>query len=317
MSARFRMSSSSSLAASFTMEQADDVSTTIQEDQTLLSGAQSELNQAIPCKDIQVEAPSDLPGGYQMETEVNGRPILVTIPKGGVIEGELFTPAAATELTDIFLSQRGPKGDASGLPMGHWRDGFWRICAHGPCHVTLWNSVCCPLLAAGQVITRLQLTWYGAPAANIAQVSVAFQTIVMILFAYYSVRAVLFFIYAYLDPNANPKEQLYIEPPSSYFFFTALDDLLFYMHVAFLVVVLRNIRSHMRARFSIPDSENVCCPHSGCEDVCCSLICPCFTVSQMLRHTADYRDQHGVCCNSTGLVQESPATFVKDAPSIV
>jgi Cys-rich protein (TIGR01571 family) len=162
-------------------------------------------------------------------------------------------------------------------------------------------------VAAAQVITRLQLTWYGTPAANVAQVSVAFQVLVMILVTVWAIRAFLFLIYAYLDPNTDAKIPFYIEPPSSYFFFTALDDLMFYMYVAFVVVVLRNIRSHIRARYSIPEPDSLCCRSPGCEDVCCSLICPCFTVAQMMRHTADYQVHHGVCCSTTGLVKDARA----------
>jgi hypothetical protein len=105
------------------------------------------MNQPIPCDNIRVEAPSDLPGGYQMETEIDGRPIIVTVPKGGVLEGEVFTPAAASLLSDIQLSQRGGFGakDDPFIPVGAWRDGFWDFCILGPCHVTIWNSCFCPL----------------------------------------------------------------------------------------------------------------------------------------------------------------------------
>ena len=128
----------------------------------------------------------------------------------------------------------------------------------------------------------------------------------MILVGYFCLRVFVFLTLAYLDPNADPKLKYYRDPPPAYFFFAALDDLLFYIYFAFTVIVLRNIRSHMRLRFAIPEREGVYCVE-GCEDVCCSLFCPCFTVAQMMRHTADYEAYNAKCCTNTGLSKEAPA----------
>jgi len=269
--------------------------------------AEVEEPEYIPHENIRVEAPADLPGGYQMETEIDEEPVLVTVPKCGALQGEIFTPASACLLSDIHLSQRGgTTASKAYIPVGDWRDGFWDICKHGPCHLTLWNSCCCPLLAAGQLITRLQLTWYGTPGANIAQVALAFQIIVMILVGYFCLRIFVFLTLAYLDPNAEPKLKYYRDPPPAYFFFAALDDLLFYIFFAFTVIVLRNIRAHMRVRYAIPESERCNC-QEGCEDVCCSMFCPCFTAAQMMRHTADYEAYNAHCCTTTGLSKNAPA----------
>jgi len=160
-------------------------------------------------------------------------------------------------------------------------------------------------VAAAQVITRLQLTWYGTPSSSISQVAIAFQTIVMIIVSYWSLRMFVFMIIASLDPNADPDTEIYTDPPDSYYFFAALDDLLFYIYMAFTVIVLRNVRSHLRHKCAIPESEVACT--AGCEDVCCSLVCPCFAVAQMMRHTADYEVQAATCCSNTGLLKDVPA----------
>lgn len=163
-------------------------------------------------------------------------------------------------------------------------------------------------VAGGQLITRLQLTWYGTPASNVAQAALAFQVIVMILVGYVCLRVFVFMTLAYLDPNAEPQLKYYRDPPPAYFFFAALDDLLFYIYFAFTVIVLRNIRSHLRLRYAIPEDDQACnraCT-TGCEDVCCSLFCPCFTVAQMLRHTADYEVYNAACCTNTGLRKTAP-----------
>ena len=96
-----------------------------------------------------------------MEVEVEGEPgpVLVTIPKGGVRAGQYFIPASATLLSDIHLSTRGTgpsatntSGSTHSVPVGKWRDGFWDLCKLGPCHVTVWNSCCCPLCKSNVVL---------------------------------------------------------------------------------------------------------------------------------------------------------------------
>jgi len=155
-----------------------------------------------------------------------------------------------------------------------------------------------------QVITRLQLSWYGTPASNVAQVAIAFQTLVMMLVAFVCMRIFIFLIVAYMDPNADPATTVYTDPEPAYFFFAALDDILFYIYIAFCIILIRNVRAHVRAKYNIPESENSCRP--GCEDVCCSLFCPCFAVSQMMRHTSDYNEYRGTCCSRTGLEGSAP-----------
>ena len=134
-------------------------------------------------------------------------------------------------------------------------------------------------MAAAQIVTRMQLTWYGTPATSISQVAVAFQVMVMIMIAYCCTRAFVFLVIAYLDPNTEPDLPRYVDPPPTYFFFAALDDFLSYMYFAFTVIVLRNVRSHLRQKHAIPESDSTCVP--GCEDICCSLFCPCFVAGKI------------------------------------
>ena len=152
-------------------------------------------------------------------------------------------------------------------------------------------------MAAGQVITRLQLTWCGTPANTVADVAMAFQMLVMIIIGVFCCRIFLFLIVAYLDPNTDPERTEFIEPSGMYFFFAALDDLVTCTYFVTVVVVIRNIRNHMRRRYAIPNGD--CCPE--CEDLCCSMLCPCLVVSQMMRHTGNYEEQRAVCCSNMGL----------------
>jgi hypothetical protein len=103
------------------------------------------------------------------------------------------------------------------------------------------------------------------------------------------------------------------EPPPPTFNFLAgwayhilaiFDDILAYVYLAFTVVVLRNLRRHVRSKYSIPEGDS--CP-SGCEDVCCSMCCSCLVVGQMMRHTADYETYGARCCTDTGLPLHAPS----------
>ena len=65
-------------------------------------------------------------------------------------------------------------------------------------------------------------------------------------------------------------------------------------------------RSHLRAKYSIPEGGIRCVP-DGYEDCCCSLVCPCLTAAQMLHHTADYDTHPAQWCSETGLSPTVPA----------
>jgi hypothetical protein len=191
-------------------------------------------------------------------------------------------------------------------PVGHWKDSLWSYCRHGPFHATVVNSICCCVLTgAGQVSSRLQLTHAGQ-AGSLAQAASAFKILLQTTIAFWTMRTVLLIIIAMLDPNIDSTH--WIEPPTSYYFFCAVDDLLAYIYFGFTVICLRNMRSHIRNKYSIPEDTEYC--PTGCEDTCCSLFCPCLVVGQMLRHTTDYSTYPGRCCSSTGLPANVPASLV-------
>ena len=191
-------------------------------------------------------------------------------------------------------------------PVGHWKDSLWSWCRHGPCHATVWNSICCcALTGAGQVASRLQLT-YAGQAGTVSQAALAFKTLLRTTVMFWTTRTILLIIIAMLDPNIESTH--WVEPPTSYYFFCAIDDLLAYIYFGFTVICLRNMRSYVRNKYSIPEETN-CCP-TGCEDTCCSIFCPCLVVGQLLRHTTDYNSYPGRCCSMTGLPANVPANLV-------
>lgn len=65
------------------------------------------------------------------------------------------------------------------------------------------------------------------------------------------------------------------------------------------LVALSNARYHMRTKWSIPAD---CCDNSGClSDCCCAYWCTCCSIIQMMRHTHDERADYYNFGSSTGL----------------
>lgn len=177
---------------------------------------------------------------------------------------------------------------------------------HGICHTSVWNSCCCTLLGAAQTSSRLALTYMGKPSTGFTTSATAamgaFKQMIMIVVSYWSTRAFMLLLIAMADPNVGSEH--YQEPPPVYYFFCAVDDLIFYAYIIFTVVILTNIRKHIRSKYSIPETI---CVGSGLEDCFCSCWCPCLVVSQMMRHTADYKSYPGRCCTDTGLPTNAPS----------
>lgn len=97
----------------------------------------------------------------------------------------------------------------------------------------------------------------------------------------------------------------------------------------YILYILVKLRATMRKTYSIPEESCLClyqtrvcgnnprdgiecCGRSvgsidgssipiGWEDVCCSLWCPVCTTAQMARHTVNYGDMRGTCCNEVGV----------------
>lgn len=154
------------------------------------------------------------------------------------------------------------------------------------------NVVFSPV-AAGQVITRLQLTWLGRPG-TIAETTGAFWILFYISVAYWVIYFLLGFGIGDIEEEITKTTLVAL----------VLRDVLFYAHLAFSVCVIYNLRKYIRNKYAIPEHEQ--CP-TGCEDACCSICCPCLAVAQMLRHTTDYDTYHSSCCSETGVPDNVPS----------
>lgn len=198
-----------------------------------------------------------------------------------------------------FLNSQEPQ---TSVPVGHWRDSLWDIFKHGYCHCSALNSCCCVPVAAGQVITRAQLTWLGKPPDITTTAVGAFRTLLCLVFSFWVTRVLLLIVIAILDPNTD--SPVWIDPPTSYYVVCAIDDLLAVAYFGFTIVVLRNLRSHVRSKYAIPEANQ--CP-AGFEDTCCSIFCSCCVAAQMMRHTANYEVTPGRCCTDTGTPKNAPS----------
>lgn len=243
---------------------------------------------------MQVVAPATLPEGYEFMAALGDRTVKVVVPPGGVEQGQKFEVPFPQHLETALTGVS--------VPVGHWRDGILDIFHYGVCHPACWTSSACHLLAAGQVISRLKLTWWGRPGTT-AQAAMAFKIIFVAVVSYWVIFELLGFVLESTNPNNGrspyaPK----IQPGTTWFEFAYLQLAMRFLSWIGTTVVLINVRTYVREKYAIPASDI-----SGLEDCCCSCWCPCLVASQMLRHTTDYDVYPATCCTETGIPPHAPS----------
>jgi hypothetical protein len=142
----------------------------------------------------------------------------------------------------------------------------------------------------GQVITRLQLNWLGAPG-TVAETAAAFRILVSLTLGYFG----LYYLgNAFIGDYSNGQQQ----PTTAVTVVMVLQVILHYTYFFFIVYLIWRVRKYVRGKYAIPENEN--CP-SGFEDVACAVCCHCCVTAQLMRHTADYDTYASTCCTDTGL----------------
>lgn len=238
----------------------------------------------------EVVAPTSLPEGYTFDAEANGRVFRVTVPAGGVEEGQAFRvpfPPDENEHLGVADSVPVPVPVQDAVPMGEWRDGLCDCCTLGVVHPVLWNAWCCPLVLVGQVMNRLKITWLG----DCGRVHV----LLAISIGVYILHAALNAIWSvlYIDK--------YSDMAGVNVSFGFGRGFVGFAFEVFVLVLVWQTRTRIRDRYNIPEKQ---C--RGCEDCCCAYWCLCCTLSQMARHTADYHTYAAQCCSETGLPLHAP-----------
>jgi hypothetical protein len=157
------------------------------------------------------------------------------------------------------------------------------------------------VVAAGQVIRRLQFTWRGTPSPTTAASARAFAIVLYITIFHWFTIAVLYVTSLALNPNDYSKPEPitgWEKPTGTLLVVMVLFDIFKYMYYGITVWLLYNLRVSVRAKYAIPGNEG--------DDCCCSFWCPCLVAGQLLRHTTDYDVYPSQLCTDTGLPARTP-----------
>lgn len=156
-----------------------------------------------PPEIVNVTSPAALNEGYTFDALHNGRRFSVTVPPGGVKEGQIFSVpvvppsnTAETEVIPVAVAVAVPLSETSPMlasssspyqnrtaalptvfqeeedvpptnaPLGFWNTGILDCCAEGCCHASLCNACWFPQILMGQVLYRMKLDWCGNPSTS-------------------------------------------------------------------------------------------------------------------------------------------------------
>jgi Cys-rich protein (TIGR01571 family) len=284
---------------------------------------------------IQVKAPATLSEGYKLDVQVGPRTFTVTIPAGGVQEGQSFqVPLPGGGDTDLSQLQTAVARIA--VPTGQWRDGICDCFNNGICHTMLLNSIFCHSIALAQIMTRFKLNLLASPiemrhgareAARITFKVILAWTLVAVGFRFFLFPRVI------VPLNSHIEKQSIYEPMLEQYlvverrvindgalgvlkFFKHVGDFLHYSMLIAVIFWMTRTRAYIRQKYGIPVQYCKTGPvvnasgvsNNGCkiEDCCLSTFCACCTVSQMARHTMEYDTYHGTCCTPTGVRDSVP-----------
>lgn len=107
-------------------------------------------------KTVAVVAPSNLEAGYQFQATAEGKTFMVTVPEGGVKEGEQFQ----VPFPDDTMATAGMDKDAV--------KGKWKVGLFDSCNVAAgywWMACCCSPILMAQVMQRLGLNAIGSKSS--------------------------------------------------------------------------------------------------------------------------------------------------------
>lgn len=308
------------------------------------------MNSTSTPKTIRVVAPATLEQDFTFDVTLGGihgnRPFTVTVPEGGVLEGEEFDiPYPSGDEYSEFeddeeravmaddddkkteICRSGSQGEDSatgeysetGAPMKRWRNNLLSCC-DVLTQSTFWMAmVCAPVLIA-QLVTRLHLTYWGVPplkAHRVTTMTVLEDAVEEASLSYNKI--VLSFVAVLCFANLLPAVGLVV--------------IAIYI-VLLMVCVGSNIRRTMRQKYKLPYSlpflqscRRCFCrpiPKRGVkqsapkppiatdggsgrvEDYICMFFCGCCSLIQMARHTHNDKEYPGFCCTTTGLEVGAP-----------
>jgi Cys-rich protein (TIGR01571 family) len=231
---------------------------------------------------VDVVSPADLPAGYQFEAEIDGHRFLATVPFGGAKRGETFS-CVMRELT--------PSGPS--VPTGAWRDRLCDCTKFGTCHPVNLNTIFCPLLSLGQVMTRLKLDAFGRPTKLGGN---TWSTMWTITIFWIAMNVII-----YMAFNFKWVHHLPLTIPD-YIAVTALNV----AGIAFTLYAVAATRAAAREIYHIREYR-----FYDLEDNCCATFCTPCTICQLHRHTVPYDQLEAKACTKTGLDPDVRLDFIK------
>lgn len=238
-------------------------------------------------KMAQVVAPATLDAGYTFEVTCEGKTFNVTVPEGGVEEGQAFMVPMPEEQAPTVTSGSLPGNSATttskqsdfAVPTGKFRDGLCDCFNYGLCHPFLCMAFWLKPIALAQVMTRMQLN-AGARQTSKEGASSTVMIIAIVMIASWLLIVI---------------------------FGATVRGLLVVVIIGYSLYILAigtMTRYAMRQKFSIPEEH--CDGCGALEDCCCMYWCGCCSVIQMGRHTHDDKVYQGHCCTKTGLSKDAP-----------
>jgi len=130
-------------------------------------------------RSIDVTAPATLEAGFIIDCEVDGRMISVTVPNGGVKEGQIFTVLDDPEQSPLVVETA--VSTVYEPPRGAWKDGLFDIfalgCFHPSCCVSTWFHGC---IGLAQLMERMNLNWFADPETPTDSPSKTFIIVILI-----------------------------------------------------------------------------------------------------------------------------------------
>jgi PLAC8 family len=303
------------------------------------------MNSTSTPKTIRVVAPATLEQDFTFDVTLGGihgnRPFTVTVPEGGVLEGEEFdipypsgdeysefeqdeerlVSAEEDEEKKTEICHSGSQGDdteqfsETGAPMKRWRNHLLSCC-DVLTQSTFWMALVCSPVLIAQLVTRLHLTYWGVPplkAHRVTTMTVLEDAVEEASLSYNKI--VLSFVAVLCFANLLPAVGLVV--------------VAIYM-LLLMVCVGSNIRRTMRQKYQLPyalpylqSCRRCFCrpvPKRGVkppaprvdrgngyvEDYLCLFFCGCCSLIQMARHTHNDKEYPGFCCTTTGLEVGAP-----------
>jgi Cys-rich protein (TIGR01571 family) len=243
---------------------------------------------AEPAAMVAVVAPSTLQAGYTFNAQVDGKDFVVTVPEGGVTEGQQFEvpyPRSAM-VGPLFASGGAVAGSAGDVPLQEQQEdqdvikGMWRKdlldCFAVLCNGMFWMSWCCNPIIFGQVMERMKLDAFGRVETG-KKGTCSIVTTVFLIYLFFCLLGFGIFLWP--------------------FFFV------------YTMLAFSNARYAYRKHYDIKPS--LC---DGCEgrmdDCCCIFWCGCCVGIQLARHTHDEGQYPYSCCSTTGISESAPEIVV-------